>query len=89
MKRRPRVGGGSRWSRRDRGESYFREGPRGSEAVRTVPSRGSSLLRTDGARSRRSGREAWLRTELARLVKGRAFEGGEVLLAGKAGLIVS
>lgn len=60
MKSRPRVGGGSRL---ERGESCLRGGPRGSEAVRTVPSLGNSLLRTEGFKSRRSGREGLLRTE--------------------------
>lgn len=55
MKSRPRDGGGSR---RERGESYefFLGGPRGSEAVRTVPSLGSSLFSTDGPKSSLSGR---------------------------------
>lgn len=99
MKRRPRLGGGSR-SRCDRVDGYFRVGPRGSDAVRVVPRRGSSLLRAALERSRgsgrggwsaleessRSGREDWLRTELARaVIPGRA-EGGEVSAVTSAGL---
>lgn len=58
MKRRPRPEGRSR-SRCDRVDEYFRVGPRGSEAVRVVPRRGSSLLRETLERSRGSGREGW------------------------------
>lgn len=57
MKRRPRLDARPR-SRADLGEEYFLDGPRGSEAVRIVPKRGSSLLRAALERSRRSGREA-------------------------------
>lgn len=60
MKRRPRLGLRSRSrSRADLGDEYFRDGPRGSEAVRVVPNRGSSLLRAALERSRRSGRGGW------------------------------
>lgn len=83
MNKRPRLGGGSR---RERGESNLRDGPRGSEAVRTVPSLGSSLFRTEGFRSRRSSREGLLRTEIARAVKDGGF-GGEVLVGRVTGLI--
>lgn len=99
MKRRPRLGGGSR-SRCDREDEYFRVGPRGSDAVRVVPRRGSSLLRATLERSRgsgrggwsvldrssRSGREDWLRTELARAVMPDRVEGGEVSAVTNAGL---
>lgn len=86
MNKRPRLGGGSR---RERGESYLRGGPRGSEAVRTVPSRGSSLLRMEGASSRRSGLGGLLRTELARPVNEGCFGGGEAAVGTNAGLIWS
>ncbi len=48
MKRRPWPEGPSRC---DRGEEYVRLGPRGSDAVRVVPRRGSSLLRAGLERS--------------------------------------
>lgn len=92
MKSRPRLGGPSRC---DRGEEYVRLGPRGSEAVRTTPRRGSSLslFKVGFERSRRSGRGGWLRTELARVVMvgrvvkfgGGGFGGGEVLGGTKVG----
>lgn len=86
MNKRPRLGGGSR---RERGESNLRGGPRGSEAVRTVPSLGSSLFRAEGFRSRRSGLEGLLRTELARTVKEGGLDGGELLVSNVTGMIWS